>query len=313
MDDQVQRNDAFDILRSLLQHELIYSCVPSDNDKKSQVNETWRWKVCKWFFDVVDHFEFHRDIVSIAVNYLDRAINSNILKSFEASISIRDYQLVAATCLYTAIKQHGVVTDAVGKREKLRIKIDVIVALSQGFLQEETILAMERSLLISLDGCLDPPTPEKFVLNITRLLPQWSVLNNEYASRESVAQGIFDAASYLTELSVSVSALSIRSSSIIAYASILWAIDILRELLPFPLKVREQFLNDITVITGFEQDMIEVVQVKILLMDACPSLEECDLLGLIEAQSGMEPPVSASEDNWYDPEPSRSYPKVSSE
>ncbi|KAI2503763.1 Cyclin [Fragilaria crotonensis] len=57
-------------------------------------------------FEVVDHFEFDREVVSIALSYLDRVVSMKTKHSGEP-MHRRDFQLVAVTCLYLAIKLHG--------------------------------------------------------------------------------------------------------------------------------------------------------------------------------------------------------------
>ncbi len=52
-----------------------YLSVHRDLQPSSEhVNENWRRKICEWAFEVTDHFGFDREVVSIALNYLDRVI-----------------------------------------------------------------------------------------------------------------------------------------------------------------------------------------------------------------------------------------------
>ncbi|KAL7527307.1 hypothetical protein ACHAXR_001892, partial [Thalassiosira sp. AJA248-18] len=63
----------------------------------SQFNELWREKICEWFYGVVDHFDFNREYVSVAMSYLDRYLASR-------TVNRRVFQLAAMTALYLAIK-----------------------------------------------------------------------------------------------------------------------------------------------------------------------------------------------------------------
>jgi len=42
------------------------STIPS---KSGSINEEWREKICEWIFQVIDHFDFNREIASISLNY----------------------------------------------------------------------------------------------------------------------------------------------------------------------------------------------------------------------------------------------------
>ena len=42
----------------------------------SEINEMWREKICEWCYQVVDHFDFNREIVSVAMSYLVRYLST---------------------------------------------------------------------------------------------------------------------------------------------------------------------------------------------------------------------------------------------
>ena len=74
------------------------------DDSSSHVDEICRFKMCEWSFQIVDFCKFHRESVDIAMNYLDRFL---LTKVGQAALQDRNvYQLVAMTCLYSAIKIH---------------------------------------------------------------------------------------------------------------------------------------------------------------------------------------------------------------
>jgi lipoyl(octanoyl) transferase len=233
-----------------------------------RVSESWRRKICEWIFEVVDHFSFDREVVSIALDYLDR-VSSKQTEVSGKPVPKRQFQLIAVTSLYIAIKLHGE-TDAVdGPRLKLRI--EAFVELSRGHFKVETIEAMELSILSALEWRVNPPTTVHFLAYFLRLLPQWS--KEEYAeSYESMARRIFDTAKYLNELSVCLSTFTFHyRPSTVAYASILCAIDTLHHTLPYEIHV--QFLNNIAAATEtLTPGMHDVARAKSLLKNLCPDM-----------------------------------------
>ena len=67
-----------------------------------KIEEGWRRKICEWMFEVVDHYKFDREVVSVALYYLDRFVTHNLTNGEE--IGRREFQLLAICCLYTAMK-----------------------------------------------------------------------------------------------------------------------------------------------------------------------------------------------------------------
>jgi lipoyl(octanoyl) transferase len=236
--------------------------------QSDRVSESWRRKLCEWIFEVVDHFSFDREVVSVALYYLDR-VSSKHTEVSGKPVPKRQFQLIAVTSLYIAIKLHGE-TDAVdGPRLKLRIA--AFEELSRGHFKVETIEAMELSILGALQWRVNPPTNFHFLAYFLRLLPQWS--EDEYSeSYESMARRIFDIAKYLNELSVCLSTFTFHyRPSTVAYASILCAIDTLHHTLPY--EIRVQFLNNIAAATEtLTPGMHDVAQAKSILKNLCPDM-----------------------------------------
>jgi hypothetical protein len=98
----------------------------------------WRKRIASWMYDVVDHFHYDRNAVSIALSYIDRHVAHVLVENDrnnrrrrggtgaggdggggdaggspggqqrgEPPIKRRHFQLIAVTCLYLAIKVHG--------------------------------------------------------------------------------------------------------------------------------------------------------------------------------------------------------------
>jgi hypothetical protein len=216
-------------------------------DSSDRVSEAWRRKLCEWAFEVVDHFNFDREVVSFALNYLDRTVAIKVHSSQE-SLGKRDYQLLAVTSLYLAIKLHGEIDDIDSPRRKLRI--GAFTELSRGFFQEDVIEKTERDILSALKWRVNPPTYLRLINTFLRLCPQWS--DHEHTSPYlAVLGGMNDVARYLSELALCVSSFSFDcKASVTAYAAILCAIEALKPNMQLPYSVRVTFLNNISEATG---------------------------------------------------------------
>jgi hypothetical protein len=241
--------------------------VALDSDR---VTESWRRRLCEWIFEVVDHFGFDREVVSIALSYLDRTV-SLTAESSNKPISRREFQLFAVTSLYIAIKVHGETDATEGPR--LKLKISSFQELSRGFFRVETIESMEMRILSLLKWRMNPPTPAQFIALLLRLLPEWPCDGYEHSYRE-VASRLFDVAKYLTELSCFDSTFTFQSKpSIVAYASILCAIDSIRYTAPLPCDVHLQFLRNITAATKIlVPTHPQVIRIQGMLKDLSPDL-----------------------------------------
>lgn len=248
----------------------VSNLVPPDQVSE-RVNEGWRRKICEWSFEVVDHFNFDREVVSVALHYLDLVVAMKT-KADGVAILRRDFQLIAVTSLYLAIKLHGETDVTEGPRKKL--KITAFVELSRGFFDVETLEAEERSILLALKWHVNPPSTLRFVATFLRLLPQWSNYDGTPV-HPTLPQSIFELSKYLTELSVCVSTFSFEFNfSTIAYAAILAAIDALHDKTPLHYDVRVEFLNKIASVTHLTPQSAEVRKCKIMLMELCPAIFE---------------------------------------
>lgn len=250
-----------------------YLSIPQGALSSDAVSEAWRRKLCEWCYEVVDHFGFDREAVAIALSYLDRMVASKTEASADP-IQKRDFQLIAVTSLYVALKLHGETDATEGPRRKLRI--DAFVELSRGFFHVDVIENMELNLLSSLKWRVNPPTSVKFIGCLLRLCPKWSIAEHS-SPRTAVMGGMYDVARYLAELSVCVSSFSFTcKASMVGYASILCAIEALQDSLPLPYQVRVTFLKNIAIATGMYPQDLEVRRVCKMLKDLAPNMFEGD-------------------------------------
>lgn len=104
---------------------------------------------------VVDHFQLQREVVSIAMNHLDR-----YLADYPFVVDKNKFQLLAMTCLYLSIKlnvyKHLLIPGS-------RSTMDSILQLSRGFFSLKEMEDMENDILQRLQWHVHPPSPQAFV------------------------------------------------------------------------------------------------------------------------------------------------------
>lgn len=96
----------------------------------SGINEIWREKICEWSYQVIDHFDLSREIVSIAMNYLDRYLSKK-------QVNKKGFQLLAMSCLHLAVKLF----------ERENISMKSMIELSRGYFLCEQMEEMEMAIL----------------------------------------------------------------------------------------------------------------------------------------------------------------------
>ena len=175
--------------------------MPIPNAEMSELNEQWREKICEWCYRVVDHFDYNREVVNVAMSYLDRYLA-------QCTVNRRIYQLVGVTSLYLATKLF----------EGNHLHLPSLVGISRGYFHAEHILAMEETMLHALSWHLHPPTSRAFCWEMMRLV------SPDISSR--IRHDVGNLAIFLTELSVCDFYFVTRKPSSIAIASIINAIEL---------------------------------------------------------------------------------------
>jgi hypothetical protein len=178
------------------------------------------------------------------------------------------------TSLYLAIKVHGETDNSEGPRRKL--KIDAFYELSRKQFDVALIERTERHILTALNWNVNPPTALKFIATFLSLCPQWDY-SLHHAPHATVIAGIYDVARYLSELSVCQSGFCFTyKNSIVAFASIIFAIDKLHTTLPLPYSVRVAFLNNIAFATGLVSGSEDVLRVREMMEAVWPGMPSTD-------------------------------------
>jgi hypothetical protein len=106
------------------------SVSSASTSSRTGINESWREKICEWSYQVIDHFDFNREIVSISLNYLDRYLSTQ-------PVNRKIFQLAAMTSLFLTIKLY----------EPSNLKMSSFIELSRGYFSTEHIIAMEEAIL----------------------------------------------------------------------------------------------------------------------------------------------------------------------
>lgn len=166
----------------------------------SQITEVWREKICEWCYQVVDHFDFNREVVSVAMSYLDRYLATR-------TVNRRIFQLAAMTALYLAIKLF----------EPGKLRMSSLIDLSRGYFMAEHIVTMEDSMLQSLKWMVHPPTSFAFVRDFMCLVSP----DIDAEARHDVSE----LSRFMTELSVCDYRFVTKKPSSVALASIILALD----------------------------------------------------------------------------------------
>jgi hypothetical protein len=188
---------------------------------ESQLNITWRAKICQWSYNVVDHFDLPRELVAISLNLFDR-----FLATRGNRCSGNMALLASLTTLHIAIKIHA---------EK-RVKISTLASLSRGQFEEQHIEEMEWQVLSALGWKLHPPTLFAFISHFLLLLP------NE--AHQSVRKELFETSIYMAELSVCDSFFVKLNASAVAFAAILNVVEEM-PFARFSAGTRETFLREL--------------------------------------------------------------------
>jgi len=247
---------AVDQLKTMLRTERKYR-VPrllchDDSDKNNSQHGEWRKKICQWSFKVIDHFKIDREVVSGAMNILDRYLakeanclgrDDMIICEDQACLQIidcRTFQLTAMTSLYLSIKLSDNNEGQYSSSRNLRL--DSFVELSRGQFCADEITKMERTILYVLQWEVFPPTPMTAVSYLLFLMPSHD--NLPYTCHQSytlVLHVLHELARYLTELSVCHGSIcTVHTSSQIAYASILLSMELITQV-ALPMHVRDNF------------------------------------------------------------------------
>lgn len=272
----------------LIQEENEYSCfdyLAANEATLKQVakpvDEDCRVKMCEWCYQVVDFCKFRRETVGIGMSYVDRYMCSS--KGKKALGDRKEYQLVAMTCLYIAIKLH----------EPLEMETSLLADLSRGCYTEMEFANMEQDILEAIDWRVSGPTPLAFVLHYLAFLPE--------IVPSSVVEAIFDYARYQTELGIADHCFVKSKPSVVGMAALLNALEGMdTDLLPE--RVQDLLIRTIVIYTSIDLEEVEKVQIRLstILLTSLDESDACKYERLVEDTNADEESISLSEEDYAD-------------
>lgn len=218
----------------------MFDSLKSDSSSGS-LNEVWREKICEWSYQVVDHFDFSREVVGVSMSFLDRYLSTR-------RVNKKIFQLAAMTCLYLSIKLY----------EPGSLKVSSLIGLSRGFFTKEHIISMEESILTVLDYRLHPPTVMGFIRDFI------SLLSDNVDERLHI--DIYELATFLSELSVCDYFFVGKMPSNVALACVLTAFEGMSHD-RLPRACRQEFVDDIFRLAKINCTVNEVHQCRLRLRD----------------------------------------------
>lgn len=184
---------------------MIKSADRNTDESSIATNFSHRWReiMCEWAYNVVDHFQFSRDLVSNSMNLLDRFFDRSLARHAEG-MTKPEFQLLAMTCLYIAIKVE----------HPTKFPLDIISHLSRGCFSQEQFKDAELKVLRELQWNIHPPSPFAYLNCYLRILRP-----------EGDNVKIYNQARYLIESSVMDYDFVGKRSSTIAMSALLNALD----------------------------------------------------------------------------------------
>ena len=169
------------------------------------IDSDCRRKMADWCFQVVDFCKFSRETVDVAIGYLDRYLGTFSMRSSLAHNSRKEFQLVAMTALYLAVKIN----------EPLEMDTELVSELSKGSYSAREVAETESDILNALNWRLSRPTALGFVRHFLSLLP------NTIAEGPGVSKTLLELSRFQTELAVSDYYFVTKNASDVAFAAIL--------------------------------------------------------------------------------------------
>jgi len=135
-------------------------CEDKGNDRDDGrcplLNSTSRMSICEWMYRVVDYFGIDREVVSIAISYVDRVL------SVRPCPDLRTFKLISSASLHLATKIHF---------PWQWIKIyPLLPGFARGDFRGHHIVAMEDEITHCLKWYLNQSTPQSIGIYLLSLL-----------------------------------------------------------------------------------------------------------------------------------------------
>lgn len=175
---------------------------PASESACNKVDALCRYKMAQWCFTLVDYLQLDREMVYIAMSYLDRFLATGSPRARCVAHDLREYQLASMTAIYMAIKIF----------EPKIMDAAQITALSRGQYNTADIIRMESDMLFDLKWHMNGPTAASFLVYFLALLPPTITIGHD---------SILENAIYQIELSVTQYKFITQHPSTVAIAALI--------------------------------------------------------------------------------------------
>lgn len=201
----------------------------------------WRSKLCAWMYYVVDSHDLDREMVAIAMSYMDRYLSESKINDSSG------YQLVGMTSLYISVK--------IFRHNGKCAGVSSFVKLSKGVFFEHDFLNMEQDILQTLGWRMHPPTTLAYLELLMMFLPR-------KACTTGTRRALYERIKFLLELSVTVQFFFGKKPSTIAIAAFIEVMEHDEEPHVAEIKYQAHFRKCVRSITGVDCSSEEVIECR---------------------------------------------------
>jgi len=251
----MDKEDLCECIHAMIKQETHYLChdylrVKGNKDAKRSLAFTFRPKMCQWILHTLDCAGIPTcETAIVAMSFLDRFLccSSYSTRARRAINDMREYQLVAITSVYIAVKV---------RESAKNMSASTWSQISRLYSVQE-ITACERDLLATLGWRLNGRTPFQFISYILELLPD--------SERSTVAPRLWQESRRQVELTIEDYGFVPVRSSCLAVASVLNSLDGIPQEV-FSSDKRVKFTQEVLAAFGVKSDspMIKIVRNRLL-------------------------------------------------
>ncbi|KAL7481786.1 hypothetical protein ACHAW6_007509 [Cyclotella cf. meneghiniana] len=192
------------------QERKAYRCSDYMTSPNTVVSASDRQALCNWgYITIAACHCVDRSAAVVAFSYFDRFMSTSHPSAQRALVCIHDYQLAFVACLVIALKVHS----------GFNVEADFVSSVvCSNMYEAEEIIEMEKQVLEALQWRLTGPTPHDFIDRFLEVVQPIETVHLEFLTHFSKA---------LAEFSLTKYSIALHAPSIIAYSSILCALEYL--------------------------------------------------------------------------------------
>ena len=167
MDDDDKNLSTIDALRR--QENEVSPCINFINlATNNEIDETCRTSMVVYLQKIGKALRLSPETVWQSISFFDRYLSSGKGKSNGALQDKYQFQLVAISSFYIAVKLY----------EQVELSVVTLAKLCKGYYAESDILEVEEDILFALEFRLATPTPMEFIRHYIHLLPS-DIIDNK--------------------------------------------------------------------------------------------------------------------------------------